>query len=649
MSEPAYLNETYFDPFRHEFCRIRKEQGAATLTRIINTGDQIVEDEVYHEFEDYDRFYEEFQEFWVVPEANVGKSLTVIDMFCGAGGFTTGVVSVAQEKGLGLKLLGINHWDRAVESMEANYPWADVYLAGVEDLYICEIIDSDVDLLVAGPECTHFSNAAGGRPVDPQKRMSLWSVLEYVQKLAENGTPVQRFIVENVPELKKFGAVVDGEAKKDGKMFELWVEGLNQYGYNIDWEQLKAMHYGDPTSRERLFVCGKLNGQVDFPDPTHIKEGDEAGTNEVRTAAEIIDWSDTGESIWTRDLTHKRVHTPPKDTTMKRIAEGVRRHSADWLEPFADALEQLGRDEIRTLRNTRAVPSEYAGLLADAIDEPFLVHLPDHNREVSNPTAAGETVLLRQQDGGQPCNVRDRSVPTIPTGGGHALATPLTTLIEPKNGLFRSIHSNPLYPPASRPFHTLTTDPRAKLVSPSLVRYSHGGATLDIDDPMPTIATERGGVFALSSPFLTPLYNGRATQRPRTRALDRPLMTIPASKTPACLTEPILRPFIDDYEASARSLTRPLGTVTTRDKFALCVPKLYPWGIDVEYRMLKPTELMQAQGFDPDYELSGTKTDQVEQIGNSVPVHLAAALVRNALEESAPALSDFTDGAPAEA
>jgi DNA (cytosine-5)-methyltransferase 1 len=158
------------------------------------------------------------------------------------------------------------------------------------------------------------------------------------------------------------------------------------------------------------------------------------------------------------------------------------------------------------------------------------------------------------------------------------------------------------------------------MVGPSLIRYSHGGASLSVDDPMPTIATEKGGVFALSTPSLWQLLSP---------SLAQPLSDV--------------EPFINDYEGPAASLEEPLGTVTSKDRFALCVPELWPWGLDVRFRMLQPHELKRAQGFPDDYEIPGTKTDTTRQIGNAVPVNLAQTLVESLLSETMPALKDYID------
>ena len=48
--------------------------------------------------------------------------------------------------------------------------------------------------------------------------------------------------------------------------------------------------------------------------------------------------------------------------------------------------------------------------------------------------------------------------------------------------------------------------------------------------------------------------------------------------------------------------------------------------IDIRLRMLKPSELAAAHSFPKDYVLTGNRSEQVKQIGNSVPVLTAAAM-----------------------
>lgn len=563
------------------------------------------------------------------------RTIYAIDLFCGAGGFSEGLRQACERLGYDLREAAINHDDAAVETHERNHPEAHQYHSKVEQLHppdvARELTDDgtlpDVDLLVGGPECTHFSRARGGKPVNEQKRMSPWHILDWLEKL-----DVEAFVIENVPEIQDWGPVEDGQPVRDGSIFEAWVKALNALGYAVDWTQLVAADYGDPTTRERFFIAGRQSGTVTFPKPTH---GERDDLPDHRTAAEIIDWSDLGGSIWTRDLDDGR-KTPPKNSTMQRIAEGLRRHCGPSVAPFADVLETIGRKDVYRLREERVVPRRYAAAMADAVDEPFLVpvggatgaapwllkhkkHSPSqgvdepvhtiHANANHYALATATTHLLRQQSGGTPVDIRESPVPTIARRGSHAfVTTELRSLVMPKNGRYRGLHSNALYDPTGQPVHTVTADPRAKLVTPSLVRYSHGGAALNVSDPMPTIATECGGVFALSTP--------------------------------------VVRPFVDDYEGPAKSVDQPLGTVTSRDRFALVVPELWPWGIDVRYRMLQPRELKRAQGFPTNYDLAGTKTDRTSQIGNAVPVNLARALCEHVLTADEVSLGTFGGGIP---
>ncbi|MFT4920900.1 MAG: DNA (cytosine-5)-methyltransferase 1 [Haloarculaceae archaeon] len=584
-----------------------------------------------------------------------GETIRAVDLFCGAGGLSWALVEALQDVAIDadqprqavledvIDLVGVNHWEQAIETHRVNHPWARHFHDDIQNINPREVFDDPdpaVKILSGGIECTHWSTARGGKPVDDQKRMPAWDFLTWVQKLRP-----ENVLVENVPEFESWGPIdEDGQPTRSGETFDSWIDSLHSLGYSVDWEVLNAADYGDATSRKRLFVMATREGTPSFPEPTHSKHG--AGdTQEWRSAAEIIDWSDPGGSIWTRDLDDGRKR-PLKNSTMQRIAEGIRRHCGDRLDAFADILEEIGREDVKRLRE-HPVPAEYAGVAADVLDGPFLVA-----HKGSLETAAGESVLpkyygtstarpvdapvdtissggqkyalaspylLRQQSGGVPAHV-DGAVPTVSAAGAIGKIEP-RPLVMPRNGARRGLHSNPLYPPEERPLQTVTAqNTDGYVVGPSLVRYSHGGASLDVDQPMPTIATEKGGVFALSAPSLWPLLSPSPTQ-----------------------TLPVVEPFIDDYEGPAASLKEPLGTVTSKDRFALFTPELHPWGLDVRFRMLQPRELKRAQGFPDDYEIHGTKTDTTRQIGNAVPVNLAQNLVESLLSQTMPALKDYID------
>jgi len=165
---------------------------------------------------------------------------------------------------------------------------------------------------------------------------------------------------------------------------------------------------------------------------------------------------------------------------------------------------------------------------------------------------------------------------------------------------------------------------------------------LDVDEPIPTITTAKGGVFSVANPYLVPFYNEREGQRPRTHDLAEPAPTVVSSKIPAGLCEPYLVEYYGNGQP--RPVGAPLPTQSTRDRFALVVPDLFPLGLDIKFRMLKPAELAAAQGFPPKYEFVGTKTETVEQIGNAVPVNLAQSLCEQLLVGSQPTIDSYADG-----
>ncbi|APX98729.1 DNA cytosine methyltransferase [Natronorubrum daqingense] len=563
--------------------------------------------------------------------------LVAVDLFAGAGGLSTGLAkaildthaeTIARETGLeadqitldndrvhwwigeNVELHAVNHWEHAIETHEQNHPWAEHYHAKIEELHPPDVVEpGDVDLLVGGPSCTHYSRARGGKPVSEQKRASGWHVLHWVELLQP-----EHLVLENVPEFRDWGPIVDGQPTRDGSIFRRWVGMLEALGYSVLYDDvdeaygsvLNAADFGEAQSRTRLFILASQSIRPTAPESTHSDA--DSDKPDRRTAADIIDWSDLGSSLWTRDLENPRVQ-PLAKSTMSRIAEGIRRHCDDRLAALADALEQIGKDELRELREN-VVPAEHAATVADAIDHPFLVRVPSGRTALTTP----EAFCLRQQSGGVPAPTNG-PLPTVAKKGAIGMATAQTrSLVMPRNGPRRGIHSNPLYDPADRPLHTVTAkNTDGYLVSPSILHYSHGGSLRDIDDPMPTIATEKGGAFALSNP--------------------------------------IVAPFLDEHYGKGRPqpIDSPLPTVTKKERFALCVPEVFPYGLDVRYRMLEPHELKQAQGFPESYELAGgTKKSVTAQIGNAVPVNLARALCRHLLVDETPSLSQFGGGVTAD-
>ncbi len=52
------------------------------------------------------------------------RRLQVADMFCGAGGTSTGLLNACAHLERRVDLVAVNHWERAVETHAANHPKA---------------------------------------------------------------------------------------------------------------------------------------------------------------------------------------------------------------------------------------------------------------------------------------------------------------------------------------------------------------------------------------------------------------------------------------------------------------------------------------------------------------------------------------------
>lgn len=230
--------------------------------------------------------------------------LRCADLFCGAGGSSTGLRQVADAMGVGLDLTAVNHWRTAVETHAANHPDARHICESLDSIDPRKVTGGKLDLLWASPECTHHSVALGGKPINDQSRATAWCVTRWADALRP-----KFIIVENVPEFQTWGPLGANNRplkSRKGEVFFAWAQSLVALGYRVEWRVLNAADYGAATSRRRLFVVARLDGgargrgPIVWPTPTHQqhKTADLFGSYQPwRGAREIIDWSQRGQSI----------------------------------------------------------------------------------------------------------------------------------------------------------------------------------------------------------------------------------------------------------------------------------------------------------------------------------------------------------------
>jgi DNA (cytosine-5)-methyltransferase 1 len=519
-----------------------------------------------------------------------------VDLFCGAGGTSAGYLAACHALGVRPDLLAINHWPTAIATHELNHRGVRHLCENLDKISPREAIPSrHLHALLASPECTHHSNAAGGRPRNDQSRATAWHVCRWV-----NDVHVDAFQIENVREFLNWGPLrKDGKPMKRyrGKTFKAFLESLASLGYTIEHRILNAADYGDPTTRERLFILGRRDRKpIVWPDASHGRGGLN-GLKPWRPAREIIDWDLKGKSIFQR----KR---PLSQNTLRRIAAGLRKFGGLNAEPFLVML--YGTNEVRSL------------------DRPLATVTANGNH-----IALAEPFILGQRTSATPRSV-DRPAPTVTTTSrGIGLVEPFLVNYhgshEGRQDGDQRVHE------VGEPVPTLDTSNRLGLAQPFVIHTCHGEGEErrchSIDDPMRTVTG--ANELALINPFMTKI-DQQGSGVSAVRSVDDPAYTVITEQNVA-----LVQPFIVKYYKTGRSVSidDPLDTITTKDRFMLVEPKTgKPVAeLDILFRMLQPHELAGAQGFPSDYQFCGTREDRVKQIGNAVPVNLATALCKSLL------------------
>ena len=255
----------------------------------------------------------------------------VIDLFCGAGGESQGI---HWAMGNDIKLFAVNHWERACETHARNFPADECICQDIQTVIPTSLVpDRDVELMWASPECTNFSVAKGGRPLDDQSRCTPFDILRWVTMLN-----VKRLIVENVKEFVTWGPLGKDNRpipSRKGEFFGMFVNAIRALGYTVDWRFCNAADFGAPTTRTRFFLQAVRDGKkIVWPKETHAKasriEQDGLFSDRRQSwipASRIIDWSIPCEAIDDRKK-------PLVEATMRRILRGMEKYWGEDAKPF---------------------------------------------------------------------------------------------------------------------------------------------------------------------------------------------------------------------------------------------------------------------------------------------------------------------------
>src|SRR5436305_8187105 len=183
------------------------------------------------------------------------QDITCTDLFCGAGGSTTG----ATQAGANVKL-AINHWKRAVETHNTNYPetvhvLTDLHKANPKRF-------PRTTILMASPECTSHTLAKGRKRTE-QAQLELWAGEPDEDSEAEERSRCTMWTPLDWAECHNYQIVIL-ENVVDAHLwrpFEAWKQAWNSLGYDYELCYINSMHiHPTPQSRDRMYFVAWKRG-----------------------------------------------------------------------------------------------------------------------------------------------------------------------------------------------------------------------------------------------------------------------------------------------------------------------------------------------------------------------------------------------------
>ena len=376
--------------------------------------------------------------------ACVKRTIRAIDLFAGAGGTSTGLLRACEDRGIRLDLLAVNHWDVAISTHSKNHPNAQHLCENLDNVSPGKVFSGHLDLLVASPECIHFSTARGGRPTSDQLRASGWHVIRWAEALRPDN-----ILIENVKEYRDWGAIgSNGQPLKSrkGETYQAFLGALRSLGYTVEDNVLNAANYGDATSRERLFIMARRGRRkINWPKPGFAPVETKTGNGTLQkwhTAREIIDWDLKSQSLFER----KR---PLAENTIQRLIAGLRKFGGEHLiEPFLVMMYGTGQAASLDLPlPTITAQGNHIGLA-----QPFLMSMVPPRQVAVGPRPPLQVLSI------------DEPMPAITSADGFALAQPY---VKP----------------------SITAGDSWNLIQPFLLEYYGNGQADSVDLPIPTITS----------------------------------------------------------------------------------------------------------------------------------------------------------------
>lgn len=613
-----------------------------------------------------------------VRSDNSGLEL-LVDNFAGGGGASKGM-----EMAFGRSVdIAINHDGEALVMHTANHPGTAHYQEDVFEVHPGFITGQrPIGLAWFSPDCKHHSKAKGGKPRDQKIRGLAWVAVKWgaLQK-------PRCIAIENVAELLTWGPL-DAHGKpikeESGRTFNAFIDALSRgldpnhpdvpeihaylgedfpmdklyrgLGYKVEYRVLRASDYGVPTTRARLFIFARCDGQpIHWPKPTHgnpkAKGFACSGLKPWRTAAECIDFGLSAQSIFDR----------PKSlalNTERRVAKGMWRHVLTSSKPFIVGSSNDAEGLHITKFNTGSVGSE--------LDEPLPTVTAGGTPKrpstgiTMGVVAANMVTIGYGERQGQQARVQsmDQPVGTVVSGGIKCAVTAAHLVDmghgEGPDGGKRFSHG---VRTIEMPLNTVTASGATSGLVAAYLEQANGGfysgEGRPLESPMTTI-TSSGAQQQLVTAYCIKYYSSGG----QWQGMDEPMHTIPTKarmgqiNTVKIQADHLCAAHAHKAKLCAQLMHKHLPEFFVEPAEMVMVFMKDQWWVlvDITLRMLTPRELARAQGFPDDYEIAPlvrrvkrgkakaraqqweevplSKSAQVRMIGNSVCPPLAHALIQ---------------------
>lgn len=563
----------------------------------------------------------------------VRKIVKAADLFCGAGGSSTGLRQACEALGIKLHLIAVNHWNIAISTHKANHPDAGHLCANLDSVDPRVLVPSGkLDLLIASPECIFHSNARGGTPINDQSRASAWRIIEWLEKVE-----VDQVLIENVPEFRNWGPLIKKKVVRNATLppafvpFENWIEKTRRYGgtkwewkkiygslkregtdkktkrkvtltvwvpdpkrkgeiyiaflksleahgYTVEARVLNAADYSDPTSRARLFIrAQKRRKAIVWPEASHEPRQNTRSAPTLFNVRKLAPYRTAREDVIDWSIESESIFTRKKPlaaATMQRIWKGLEKFCG---LPFI--VPQNGDDRVRSIdKPLQTLTTTSRGI---GVCQPFLIKYygGQHSQSVDEPlpsiTASYEHYGLCQPflvGAGGPVGAGQPQSVDDPLGT--VLGVNHRALVQP---FIVELRQNLDARSVDKPLSTITASGNHHgLCQPFIVELRNGQDARSVDQPLSCITT-KGAHHGICQPFLIRYHgnhDGRNDGASRVNDLDEPLPNLDTSNRYGLVQPFIIPTNHGKSDTRSHSIDNPMPTVTSVDAWGLIEPFL---------------------------------------------------------------------------